>query len=452
MTTDNAVRLPWTTALGWGVGSLGAAVMISIYSVFMLRFMTDYLGVAAATAGLLFAASKVYDAVTDPLMGVLTDRTDTKIGRRRPWLLFGVAICPLSMVAMFVIPGLSGAALAAYLLMVLLLFATAYTVWTVPYMAMAAEMTDGYHERSRLMSFKVVFGASGQLVGAIAGSWLIVYLGSTRLAYERASYVLAAIVMASCLVCFLGTSRAPFTRQADAEAPPIAEQVRLALGNAPFMRLLGAKLVFFFGSASAASSNAYFTKYVLQTSDVWLGSYYTFLTVGMLGSIPMWLRVGRRLDKKRAFLAAMSLYGVANLSWVLSGADEPFALRGMRVLLVGAGLGGFVLLGQSMLPDAIAHDRQRTGLNREGTFMGLFSFVDKVSGALGVAVMGLVLGAAGYVQSIDNSVLEQPARVVVGIYVVFAVLPACSAFLAVWVMGGYDLDETRLRRGVTGAG
>ena len=143
-------QLPFRIVFGWGLGTLGVAVLFNATSFLLLRFLTDFAGLAAAAAGLAIALSKVYDAITDPVMGVVSDRTRTPWGRRRPYLFLGGLACGAAFALLFHAPALGGGeASLALVFLLLLVYATAYTVFNVPYLAMPAEMTDSYHERTR---------------------------------------------------------------------------------------------------------------------------------------------------------------------------------------------------------------------------------------------------------------------------------------------------------------
>ena len=173
-----AQRLPVSTCLGWGIGSLGMSLMFSATGVLLLRYLVDYVGIGAALAGVLISVAKFYDAATDTLFGIASDRTRSRWGRRRPYLLLGGVVSAVSFVMLFNLQGAAGPALLPWLvLLVLLLNATGYALFNVPYLAMPGEMTRDYHERTRLMSFRVAAVAVGQLVATFVGPLLIQRFG-----------------------------------------------------------------------------------------------------------------------------------------------------------------------------------------------------------------------------------------------------------------------------------
>lgn len=153
-----ASTLSRTTMIGWGLGTLGPVMLVSSTNALLLRFMTDFVGLSAGLAAALIGLSKLYDAFADPTMGWLSDRTRSRWGRRRPYLLAGGALLALSMLALFWLPPLEGdTARTLYMGAVLIFYATAYTVFTIPYMAMPAEMSSSYHQRTELKKSGLVW-------------------------------------------------------------------------------------------------------------------------------------------------------------------------------------------------------------------------------------------------------------------------------------------------------
>ena len=363
--------LPLQTGLGWGLGSMPITILNLSSNVLLLRYMTDSLGIAASVAGLIFAGAKVWDAVSDPLMGVFSDCVSTPWGRRLPWLATGGLLCVAAVVALYTTPDLSGTLLLIYLLAMLLVFATAYTMFNIPYIAMAVELTPSYHERTQLMSFRVVFSSFGSLIGLSLGPALLAWWGATRAGYARMSWVLAGFAVVSLMVCIWSLRNAPQTHQ-QLQQPPLRQQLRSALENVPFLWLLAAKMVYFLALALSVSTLAYFTKHVLQVSDEFLGLFLGFQSVVLIFSQPLWLGVARRWGKRNGYIIAAALYGVAHFSWWFAGPGEPISLVILGGLFIGLAGGGTFLLTQRCCPDAlrnmtIANGFRRRGIARDST-------------------------------------------------------------------------------------
>lgn len=437
--------LPLGVCMGWGVGSLGMAVMFGLISTFALSFMTNYLAISAGLAGLLIALSKIYDGFTDPLMGVISDKTNTRIGRRRPYLLVGAFLLAISMVLMFNVPDFatSGGS-ALYITLILLLYATAYTVFNVPYLAMPAEMTEGYHERAYLMSFRVYGIAGAGYVGYFAGPVIIDMFGGGRAGFEGMAWIMALAVLVSSLLCFHFTKDAPFKTRAPASSIGFKAQTRLIIQNRPFFWLMLAKLFGLLGQALSNPAKAFFFPLILGASLTSFGFYWFAFYTAMIVSQPIWLRFGRKYGKRNVFIAALLLTVIANLSWLLATPQEPFVLTLLRGVVLGFFGGATLLMGQAMLPDTMEYDIRRTGLRREGVYAGVYTTIEKFAFAFGPAITGMVLAGMGYVASSEGFV-EQPDSAILAVYICAAGLPALTSILGAICLLGYDLTEEKLK-------
>ena len=444
-------------AIGWGLGTLAIGILFNTTGMLLLRYLTDYVGLAAGLAGLLIAVSKIYDALTDPLMGWISDNTRSRLGRRRPWLLAGTLLCGLALVALFNVPaGWSGAPLVAWVVVVLVFYATAYTVFTVPYMAMPAEMTTDYHERSRLIAFRVAFIGAGQLVAGYAAPMLILAFGDGRRGHSRMSMVLAAALVVCGLACFWMTRTARATtandlggvgsasRSTAAARIAFGEQLRAVAGNRPFMILILSKLALLLAIASFGATFAYFVVHVLKATYALLGTFTVVSTVAMFASLPLWLRLIKRTDKRRTFMLAAIAYALLSSSWMLAGPAEPSIWVLVRAGVMGVLGCGTLLAGQALLPDAIEYDYLRHGERREALFAGFYSMAEKLASAIGLALTGGFLGAMGYLSSSDGALVRQPESALLGISIAVGALPAAMLLASCALIWFYDLTEQRL--------
>ena len=453
--TPTAPSLPFRVVFGWGLGTLGVAVLFNATNYLLLRFLTDFAGLAAAAAGLAIALSKIYDAVTDPLMGVLSDRTRTPWGRRRPYLFVGGLACGAAFALLFHAPALGGGeASVALVFVLLLLYATAYTAFNVPYLAMPAEICGDYHERSYLMSYRVGFIGVGQLAAGFLGPFLIATYGGGVLGHERMSLVLGGIIIAATWASFFMTAGAPETAPVVNQRMPFRARLRTVLENRPFAVLLLTKLCLLMGVAFTGSTVAYVTTRIMDGPDQLLALLIVIITVGQVASMPLWLMLARGKDKKMVYYGGALLFSLSSLSWLLADAGEATAVFLLRGLVNGIGSGGLLLIAQSLLPDALEYDYLRTGLRREGVLSGFYTTVEKVAFALGAAVTGLFLGAMGYVSGTEGAATGQPQSAILAIYLCASVLPAAAVTLSAIVLRWYDLDEHKLTalRGQRAAG
>jgi GPH family glycoside/pentoside/hexuronide:cation symporter len=455
MTNDTATggsgQLSIPIRFGWGMGSLGISLMFNATSLLMLRYLVDYAGIGAALAGLLIGGAKIYDAVTDPLMGTISDRTRSRVGRRRPYLVAGAFVSAISFVMIFNLASFQGSSYIVTLVVVaLLLNATGYTIFSVPYMAMPAEMTKGYHERTSLMSYRIAAIAVGQLCASFIGPLLLVAYGGGVPGHAAMAVILSLVIFGAGVMCFWMTRDAPFERQPKSQATvSFGDQLRTAMENRPFMLLLGVKLTHLIGLAIFIGVLPFLFTRILKVSDTYLGFYFLWQGLLMLASQPLWVRISRGIGKRAGYFVAVAIYSVAGLSWLLAGEGEPAMGIVIRGFVAGLGAGGLLLIGQSMLPDTMEYDYRLSGLRREGVLAGVYTTVEKISFALGPALAGLMLGAAGYIQSADVMV-EQPEAARMVIYACASVIPVATLGMGCLLLLGYNLTEEQLGATATG--
>ncbi len=409
--------------VGWGAGTLVSSTLLFTTNTLLLRFMTDYLGVAAVTAGLLFALSKIYDAASDPIVGIFSDTVRSERGRRRPFLFVGTFMASLSLVLLFNPPNLTGSAMVAYMAFGLIFFSTAYTVFNVPYLAMPAEMTPYPDERSFLITFRVYGGALAQMIVGTGGPFLLSEFGETRAAHGQMALVLALVALLGGLTCVRATRHAPFTHR-PARPVALSERLCIVLGGRRFRGLLYLKVTMLFGVTAHTATKAFFTRYNLASPDSLLALLLFCHTGGMLVSQYLWYRISARLGKRTTYTLGALIYAAASLVWLSFDPDTPRALILALALTNGLAAGAVMLMSNALLPDAIAAAAQKTGINQEGTFASMFTLVEKVAHAASVAAIGFVLGLFGYQQAVGGVAATQSENALLGILVCFTLIPA----------------------------
>lgn len=439
--------LPFGLRFAFGIGSLGTATVLNSTSILLLFFMTNLLGISPAVGGLLLFVSKVVDVVSNPFIGILSDRTNTRIGRRRPYLLGGGLLMAVSFVLVFTVPvGASQAFTATYMLALMILLSLGYATFTVPYLAVAAETTRSYDERTSIMAYRVVFILLGSLVGTAIAPAIATPEGvGTPETFARMALVLGGLILLASAWCFRGTRRATFYAP-DHDAPPLVEQLRIALANGPFITLAVAKLLQLIGVASVITCALYLTRYVLDISGPRVALFFLTMTVSSTLAVPLWWFLSRRMGKKSAYVVAVSAYALTSLTWL--GVDPVGEAGNMlfvyaRAVLLGVTSGGLILLGVSMLPDTIEYDRLRSGARREGVFTGLWSAVEKGATAIGGLLIGLVLDVMGFVKS-TGELVAQPESAITGIIIGVAIMPALFMAASLPFLLRYPLSEQRL--------
>lgn len=430
--------------VGWGLGTLPMAIYFNAFNILALRYLTDVVGLAAATAGLLISISKIYDAVTDPLMGAISDRTQGAMGRRRPYLLLGGLLCGLSIYALFSVPQYFAPEDSAVIVAgLLILYATCYTVYNVPYMSMPAEMTSHSKSRSEMMSYRVVCIGAGGLIAGTLGPKIVGYAGGGAAGHEAMGLSLGIVVATLAIAIFVATRGAhssPAPLKGHGPKLSLSQKFAAVWSNKPFIQLLLLKLFLLMGVAISSATLAFFIVTILGRGYGDLGTVILFTTLGQILGTPLWLKVSRKLGKRRTFYASAAIFAAISMTWMFADASEPLWLTGLRVFAKGLGTGGILLVSQAMLPDTIEYDRLRTGLAREGALSGLYTTIEKVAFAFGTALTGLFLDYMGYIPRAQT----QSSSAVDAIYACQATLPALLMLLAAGVLVFYKLTDEKL--------
>lgn len=428
--------------LGWGIGTLGASLLLNGFSFLVPYYLTTVLGIAAATSAALLFSAKVWDIFSNPLMGVISDRAETPWGRRRPFLLAGAIVAGLSFAALFSL-GLTPFANNLLVVgLVLVLVGTGYTIFNVPYMAMPAEMIDDYRERTRMMSYRVFFIGIGTLVGGAAGQRIAELFGGGVEGYSMMGLCIGAGILVFMGAAFVGTSRARFATR-EKERVPFMAQMRTGLANKPFLALIATKFTQLFGLFTATATAIFVVRFVIgqENPGVWMLYFGVFSMAAQILTIPLWIRIAQVLEKQRTYMLATVLFSLIALSWLLAGPEEPLWFFCLRAALKGVAASGLLLMGQSMLPDAIEYDVRRTGLRREGVYSGLYSLVEKIAAALAPTILLLVYAACGF----ESKAAVQTPEAIDGIRIAAGVLPCIYFALSLPCLYFYRLTEESLK-------
>jgi Na+/melibiose symporter-like transporter len=430
-TPATADRVGARASAGYASGSLVTGAFTTVPGLLMLPYLTDTLGVAAGLAGVLVFLPKAWTVLLNPVAGRISDRTTSRLGPRRPYVLGAGLAVGAGFAVMFAGP-FAAAAGAAWAIAGYLLTSTAFAFFQSPYAAMPAEMTDDYGERTRLMSWRVAAIALATLVsGAVAP--VVVRASGGGLAGHRAmGLVIGALIAAGAVLAFCGTRRA--MRAVPPSAPPLREQLAVVAANRPFRRLLVIVTVQSTATGAMLAGAAYVSRLVLRDPAATSALVIAFTAPALL-LLPVLVGVGGRIDKRRGVLVSSVAFVLAGGAWLAVPLPAPLPV----VLAIGVALGAanavqdtFVL---AILPDCIAADTARTGRRYAGVFAGVFSAGQGLGFAVGPLLYGLVLELGGYLSSTTGEPAAQSPAAVTAVLLGFAVLPAAlttASLLALW--------------------
>ncbi|WP_281896122.1 MFS transporter [Phytohabitans aurantiacus] len=418
--------------LGYALGSLATGAFGTVPGLLLLPYLTDTLGIAAGVAGLLVLVPKAWDVLVNPVAGRISDRW----GGRRQYLLAGGLAMAALFAAIFAGPLGTGADAGAYAAFAFLATATAYAFFQVPYVAMPAEMTDGYAERTRLMTWRIAVLALAILIsGAVAP--LVVTAGGDGIPGHRwMGLFVAALIVVGVLGVYAGTRGVGGASVRDIE-PSLRAQLRVAASNRPFRLLLTCFVIQAAGIGTMLAGVKYFADHVLERPDDGPTVLFACFVGPALLVMPAWRRAGERLGKLRSFAAASVIFAAGALALVAAPALPAVAVY-LLVAAIGCGYAGQQVFGFAMLPDCIAHDTARTGRRQAGVFTGLWTAGETLGLALGPGIYAVVLQLFGYASSATGQPMAQDGTARLGVLLGFTVLPAVVVAVALAFLRGYD--------------
>ncbi len=443
--TATLAPLPTSLCISFGIGTIGVSIVLNTVAVYFPTLMSTVLGVSPAVAGSMLTLSKIYDAFADLFIGGMSDRADTRWGRRRPFLLAGALMSFASLLVIFLAPTLSGTSLIVYMALALILYSTGYSLFNVPYLAMPAEMTDSFDQRLRLISFRTAFIGIGQLFSLAVTAGLIQYGGGGAAGYRLMGAVMATIALVTMLVAFFGTKSArAIPREAGRHKLRLSDVKSLG-GNTPLMLLMGAKATQYVSFGIMQPANLLFLLNVAKTGYTGMVHMAVAQNVTVFAAQPIWLHLGRRYGKRNCYLAAILIMIPVSLSWYWVGPGVPMWEIWLRAAGFGFASGGALLMSTSMLPDCSEYDRRRTGQRREGLISSLYAVNEKIGFALGALALGWGLSLGGYIATTGGKIIEQPPSAIWALFAVKAFIPSAVLAIGLLLIWLYDLDEAKLR-------
>jgi GPH family glycoside/pentoside/hexuronide:cation symporter len=431
-------------AAGWGFGSMATATMLNAPTAALLFFLVTLVKLDPLTVGALIFVGKIVDVLTDPPVGALSDRTRSKHGRRRPWLLGSSFVCGISFALLFNAPDMGTVGTYVYMGIALALFAIAYTAFQVPYMAMPTEMTDDYHQRTKIMSWRVVFMSVGNVAGGGGFAALAKSLGGDRAGYGEAAIYFGAFISLAMFATFFFT-RGSRQTVATAGQDEISWRQHIAWLriNRPLLILMSTKIAIYLGVFASLTTALFFFKSILKLDETVFFMVFGVQMITTIAFMPVCNWLSKKIGKKPAYILSLTGFCVVVASWLLAAPNEPTALLLTRAVLSGAFGAGAHLYGQSMLIDTFALDYQLTGQRREGVLAASFSFVEKMCMALAPFIVGFLLSTLGFDKELGPTA-DQSDSAVLAIYLGFVGIPVLCQIASIALLKFYHLTEQDL--------
>ena len=437
--TDKNFVLSKYIKTGWAIGELSVAVYIGITMGFFLFFLTEAHGISPVLAGVCLLVPRLWDAVSDPIMGAISDRTQSKMGRRRPYLLVGSILFGVSFYFTLAMPDLpTEMGKAIYFTVMYTILSTAYTMVDVPYSAMVSEMSQNYKERTNIVGYKMMGARLGILLSVTLSPFIFTSQDTLAEGFRLLGLIAGIFIVVTGLIAFFTTKDAPRIETRPGRFS-LVEEYRAIAGNKPFRVLFSVFLCQNLAIGAAATSLVYYITIAMQASATMFGPLMMVGALTATLATPPWVVVVRKLGKKRAYTLALIYSAFMALPAFFLPPSLYLLLFGLY-FLTALGDAGNQLLPNSMVADTIEVDELHTGTRREGTIFGAWAFSRKAGMAGGAFFTSVVLAQSGFVSGVG---LEQTDSALLGIRLAYSALPFLLWICAVILLKRYDLTEER---------
>ncbi len=425
----------WRQRIGFGISDYACNLAYLMVNTYLLIFYTDVAGIPAASASIMFLITKFVDAFTDYLVGSLVDRTNTKMGRNRPWMLAGAPVLAIGMVLVFTTPDFSVAGKIAWAYATYIIFSFGYTLVNIPMGSILPTLSADATERTKIATTRTVFSNLGSLTSASMALWLIAKLGNGDQAtgYRNTNIVFGIMVIVILLIC-VASIREINLPPRTTEKSSIVKDFGCLIKNKPYMLMITYTFFFFLAYLGMFASIAYYFKYNVG-NEMLTSVAVTLLTVIPIFSMLIAAKMNAKITKRNITILGIAIQIAGSVVAWISGGNAAIVLIGVGLL--GFGMGFRSNMYFSMLADVADYGEWQSGRNLAGTQMAVNGFSNKVSSACASAIVAGLLAWGAY----DGTAAVQSAKANTAISIAFIALPIVANIAGIVVMWFYDLDK-----------
>lgn len=420
--------------LSYGLGDLASNIGFGALAAFITYYYTNVAGIAVGTVGLILLVSKLFDGVSDIGIGILVDKTNTKYGKARPWILWMALPFAICLTAVFAVPNISQNGKAIYAFITYTLFvAGIYTAINIPYGAMTALMTQDQNERTILNIFRMGLAMIGTMVVSVITLPVVEALGNDSAAWTKTFAIYGVIAFVLFMICFKNTKERVEVQSKDKEVSS-KETIKALFKNNYWYIMVGAQFVSFIGQGLTAG-NIYYFEYNMGNRDLYsMSMMFTFIPL-IIGIVVLSAPLAKKFGKRNTALIGnvITLIGAIVVLFGPTSVTIVFAATAIKGLGMGLLLG---VLG-AMTADTIEYGEWKTGIRSEGLTYSAASFGGKVGAGIGGGLMGLILSMGGYVELSAT----QPDSALAAIQFMFIYMPIIFAIIQILLMVFYKLDN-----------
>jgi sugar (glycoside-pentoside-hexuronide) transporter len=425
-------RVPLSTIVSWAAPALGVGGMFFLVSLYLMKFSTDVLFIAPGAMGLIFGLSRIWDAISDPLAGYLSDRTNTRFGRRRPWVLASAVPAVVVFLMVWSPPeGLSGFPLVLWMGVGVFGFYTAMTIFSVPHASLGAELSTSYDDRNRVFGTRQIAFNSGAFL-ALIGMTMLIRSDTPRDTAFGLAVVVSVLTATMILASVLSVRERPeYQGRGGTRALSAFGDV---VGN-PHARLLFVVLLIeHLGVATISVLTPYAAHYQIGTPEK-TPLFILCYMIASAATVPIWVRLAKRFGKRNLWCFSMTLTGLS-FGGMFLGQRGDVLLISVLATFGGAGGGCGSVVGPSVVADVIDYDEYKTGERKEGAYFAAWSFVLKGATGITFLLTGLVLQFSGFVPNVEQTEMARMA-----IRSLFALFPLVGCLIGAVLLTRFRLNR-----------
>jgi GPH family glycoside/pentoside/hexuronide:cation symporter len=428
---------------GYGAGALASGSFATVPGLILLFYMTDTLAISAAVAGFVVLMPKLFDVFLNPVVGRLSDRTRSRFGARRPWILFGGVLFPLAFIAMFWTP-MSGNGAAIWVAVTFTIASLSFSGFVVPWSSLPAEIAPDTRARTTMAAWRIAFLAIAILLSGGLAPTIVENAGDARSGYRQMALTMGGIMIAAAFVVVLiGARRSTQATTRPAAAAGFRASYTMLRTSAPLRAMFWLVCLTEIASAVSLASTPYIANYILGDAGA-VAPMFIILTIPLLVTMPLWRGLAVRHGKSPALCTALVIFALGALvlaSLSIVPDDMRLATAYTAALITGIGFAGTSMLPQAMFSDALAYETAMRDESNTGAMVGVWNAAETISGGVGAAAFALALSLSGFISAPESETVVQSGNAITAIVLAAGLIPAVAALIALWPARAFSLSE-----------
>lgn len=428
--------------LKYSFGGVGSNISFALIMSYLMFFYTDIFGISALSVGSLFLLSRLIDAVTDPLMGMLSDRTRSKYGKYRPWIIFTTPFLALNVILMFSTFDMTSGQKVVYAYVTYIMYSLLSTMVNIPYHSLTPVMSEDSSQRTDIASAKQIMAIPANLFVAVGTLPLVNLFGGGASGWQKFAILVAALTIISFWLCAWGAKRHDVINEDELsgkrEKISFKSQINIIIKNKPLLLLMAAFGIQMLALAASNSVNMYYMTYNVGRADLVpaIGLIGTLAAVPIAVMIPVF---SRKVDKKKIFIFGNALSAVVCIWLFLTPVSNVTVVMIASICITAFGqISG--IIGWAMLPDCVDYAQWKLGVSGAGTVSSSLTFINKCGMAFGGLIAGSVMSTVGYVAGV-----EQTATVLSSISLLRSMVPAMAYIISAAIIAFYPITNASFK-------